>query len=68
MNSVQIETFILGMFNRCHEHHAFKIVLRDFLVTSREIAVDDAAFYVDEHEKELEEARNKKSQVPGLLR
>lgn len=68
MNIVQIETFILGMFNRCHEHQAFKIVLRDFLVTSKEIAVDDAAFYVDEREKELEEARNKKSQVPGLLR
>jgi exportin-1 len=68
MNNVQIETFVLGMFNRCHEHHAFKIVLRDFLVTSKEIAVDDAAFYVDEREKELEEARNKKSSVPGLLR
>jgi exportin-1 len=68
MNSVQIETFILGMFNRCHDHHAFKIVLRDFLVTSKEIAVDDAAFYVDEHEKEMDEARKKKSQVPGLLR
>lgn len=68
MKSVQIETFVLGMFNRCFDHGAFKLMLRDFLVTSKEIAVDNEAFYVDEREKELEEARKRKSLVPGLVR
>ena len=68
MKSMQIETFVIGMFNRCHDHGAFKLILRDFLVTSKEIAVDNEAFYVDEREKELEEARKRKSLVPGLVR
>ena len=67
MNKVQIEAFILGMFNRCADHAGFKVSLRDFLVTSKEIAVDNYAFYEDEREKEMQEARNKKAMVPGLI-
>jgi exportin-1 len=67
MNRVQIETFIIGMFNRCSNQQEFKITFRDFLVTSKEIAVDNVAFYAEEREKEIQEARNKKAMVPGLL-
>ena len=67
MNKVQIEAFILGMFNRSNDHAEFKISLRDFLVTSKEIAVDNFAFYADERDKELQEAQNKKAMVPGLI-
>ena len=67
MNRVQIEAFVLSMFNRCSNHSEFKICFRDFLVTSKEIAADNSAFYADEKEKELQEARNKKAMVPGLI-
>mmetsp|Transcript_16544 Transcript_16544/g.16480 ORF Transcript_16544/g.16480 Transcript_16544/m.16480 type:complete len:894 (-) Transcript_16544:18-2699(-) len=71
MNRVQIETLILSMFNRCNDQVSFKNVLRDFLVTTKEIAVDNESFYAEEREKEIEEARRliqeKKALVPGLL-
>lgn len=67
MNAVQIEAFVLALFNRCQDHVEFKSTLRDFLVTSKEIAMDNPAFYADDRDKELAEATRKKSLVPGLL-
>lgn len=71
MNRVQIETLILSMFNRCNDPVSFKNVLRDFLVTTKEIAADNESFYGEEREKEIEEARriihDKKVLVPGLI-
>jgi len=71
MNSVQIEALVLSMFNKCNEISGFKTALRDFLVNTKQIANDNEAFYAEEKEKEIEEAKRReqerKSQVPGLV-
>ena len=71
MNRTQIETIVLSLFNRCGDIKEFKQVLRDFLISSKEIAADTEALYTEEREKEIEEAKmmeqQRKAQVPGLL-
>ena len=48
---------MLSLFNRCGDIKEFKQVLRDFLISSKEIAADTEALYTEEREKEIEEAK-----------
>lgn len=35
LNKVQIETFVLNLFNFCFDHHQFKQTLRDLLISMK---------------------------------
>mmetsp|Transcript_14156 Transcript_14156/g.26635 ORF Transcript_14156/g.26635 Transcript_14156/m.26635 type:complete len:1075 (+) Transcript_14156:1490-4714(+) len=71
MKPTQIEALLIAMFNNCNDKDAFKTVVRDFLVNTREIAVDNEALYAEERQRELEIANAKaeelRKRVPGLV-
>ena len=71
MNRVQVEGILLGMFNKCREKELFKQVMRDFLISCKEVANDNEALYAEERQSEIEQAREierqRRLQVPGLM-
>ena len=71
MNRVQVEGILIGMFNKCQDKEAFKQVMRDFLISTKEVANDNEALYAEERQSEIDEARERerqrRMQVPGLM-
>lgn len=71
MNRVQVEGILLGMFNKSRDKEMFKQVMRDFLISCKEVANDNEALYAEERQSELEQARElerqRRLQVPGLM-
>ena len=65
-----MEAFVLALFNKCSDKTGFKTVLMDFIVNIKEISADDPAFYAEERDREIEEARRRENDrlmsVPGL--
>ena len=53
MNQVQIETYVINMFNRCNERENFMTTLRDLLVSLKEFAEDQDQLYQGEKEVSL---------------
>lgn len=56
---MQMEAFILALFNKCQDRGAFKTVLTDFIVNIKEISADDPAFYAEERDREVEESQRR---------
>jgi hypothetical protein len=50
LNSVQVESFIIRLFNTVQDYQQFKITLRDLLVSMKRHASSDDAFYTEEKE------------------
>jgi exportin-1 len=50
LNKVQVETFVLSMFNKCYKWEDFKTTVRDFLIEIKQFAHDDDALYVEERQ------------------
>lgn len=48
LNKVQIDTFVMAMFNKCYNKDAFKATLRDFLVNLKSFADKRDALYEEE--------------------
>lgn len=72
-NRVQIQTFVLNMFNKWHDKKEFVNTMRDFLVWLKEFAGNDQdELYKQERESALKEAQEKenlrKQAIPGLIR
>ena len=53
MNQIQIETFVINMFNRCNERENFITTLRDLLVSLKEFAEAEDQLYQGEKEVSL---------------
>jgi hypothetical protein len=48
LNKVQVETFVINLFNNCEDWKPFKELLRDLLVSMKNISCSDDAFYMEE--------------------
>lgn len=48
LNKVQVEAFVINLFNNCHDWKLFKELLRDLLVSMKSISCSDDAFYQEE--------------------
>ena len=48
LNKVQIETFVLNLFNNCNEWHPFKETLRDLLISMKSFSSSSDDFYEEE--------------------
>ena len=48
LNKVQVETFILKLFNTVYDWSEFKGTLRDLLISMKSFASTDDAFYEEE--------------------
>jgi len=72
LSSAQVRVFVLGLFDLNKDLPLFKSHLRDFLVQLKEFSSgDNADLYLEEKEKELEEARaaalRKATAIPGMI-
>jgi exportin-1 len=70
LNQNQIEAFCLGLFNKSYNYHDFKQLIRDFLINLKSFAGNNNELYLEEKNKEIEEAKKimqaKMSLIPGL--
>ena len=72
-NKVQIETFVLNMFNKWNDRKEFVNTMRDFLIWLKEYAGDDKDdLYKQEQQEAIKEAQEKenvrKQAIPGLIK
>ncbi len=73
-NRAQIQTFVESLFTLNTQYDKFRLNMRDFLISLREFAGDDAEVYRDLIEKEQREHeavqadRDRRSKVGGLLK
>ena len=58
------------MFNKSYDFHNFKVLIRDFLISLKSYSENNDALYIEEINKELDEAKKieekKKNFIPGL--
>jgi exportin-1 len=48
LNKIQIETFSIGLFNKCYNYHEFKILIRNFLTSLKSFAGENDELYEEE--------------------
>ena len=48
LNKVQIEAFVLNLFNYCYEWSDFKTTLRDLLISMKSFSSNNDEFYEEE--------------------
>lgn len=69
---VQIKQFVVGLFAFNDDFNKFKTHLRDFLISLKEFAGDNAELYAEEREQALQDAkaaeRDRAMKVGGLLK
>ena len=72
LNKVQVEAFVLKLFNTVYEWSEFKGTLRDLLISMKSFASTDDAFYEEERKealkKQQEMEQERKAAIPGLLK
>ncbi|KAH8899549.1 hypothetical protein GQ53DRAFT_315188 [Thozetella sp. PMI_491] len=68
----QIEQFVEGLFTLNTQYDKFRLALRDFLISLREFAGDNAELYLVEKEQQERDAKlaehERRSKVSGLLK
>ncbi|KAL2376328.1 hypothetical protein RJ035_008016, partial [Blastomyces gilchristii] len=68
----QIDKFVDGLFDFNDDFNKFKTHLRDFLISLKEFAGDNAELYAEEREQALRDAkmaeRDRQMKVGGLLK
>lgn len=71
-SSVQIQQFVSGLFAFNEDFNRFKTHLRDFLISLKEFAGDNAELYAEEREQAQADAkaaeRDRAMKVGGLLK
>ena len=72
LKEVQVQHFITGLFALNEDPNKFKTHVRDFLISLKEFAEDNAELYADDREKEKEDAalaeRERNMKVGGLIK
>ena len=68
----QIASFISNLFDSTEDLPKFKLILRDFLVSLKEFAGDNAELFTEDREKAAQDAkdleRSRAMKVGGLLK
>ncbi|KUL86542.1 hypothetical protein ZTR_04169 [Talaromyces verruculosus] len=72
LQEIQIKNFVIGLFAYNDDFTKFKTHLRDFLISLKEFAGDNAELYAEEREQALQDAkaaeRDRAMKVGGLLK
>jgi exportin-1 len=72
LQAQQITNFIRSLFESTEDHNKFKLILRDFLISLKEFAGDNAELYAEDREKAAQEQkdadRERAMKVGGLLK
>ncbi|GAB1313322.1 Karyopherin transporter [Madurella fahalii] len=72
LTPIQITTFVEGLFTLNTQYDKFRLALRDFLISLREFAGDNAELYQVEKEQQERDAKaaehERRSKVSGLLK
>ena len=71
-HSAQITSFVENLFQYNTQYDKFRLNLRDFLISLKEFADDNAELYVVEKEQQEQDARaadlERRAKVGGLLK
>ena len=71
-SSIQIENFIQGLFTLNTQYDKFRLNMRDFLISLKEFAGDNAELFVVEKEQQERDAKaadmERRQKVGGLLK
>jgi exportin-1 len=72
LQAAQITSFISNLFDSTEDLPKFKLILRDFLVSLKEFAGDNAELFIEDREKATQDAkdqeRSRAMKVGGLLK
>jgi len=72
LDRAQIQSFIESLFTLNTQYDKFRLTLRDFLISLREFAGDNAELYLVEKEQQERDAKqaehDRRSKVSGLLK
>lgn len=72
LKEIQIKQFVDGLFTLNDDFNKFKVHLRDFLISLKEFAGDNAELYAEEREQEQQNAklaeRERGLKVGGLIK
>lgn len=68
LNRVQVEAFVLKLFNTVYDWSQFKNTLRDLLISMKQFASANDAFYQEERDQQAALERERKQAIPGLIR
>ncbi|CAI2165301.1 1535_t:CDS:10 [Funneliformis geosporum] len=72
LQSVQVHSFVIGLFELNQDNTKFKLHLRDFLIQLKEFAGDNADLYLEEREAEAEQRKKTEMEnalkIPGLVK
>jgi exportin-1 len=70
LNSAQVETFAIQLFNNGEDWKQFKGTLRDLMISMRSFASQENEFYEHqmklEKDKAIKKEQEKKMMVPGM--
>lgn len=72
VNSAQINAFIESLVTLNNQYDKFRLTLRDFLISLKEFAGDNAELYIVEKEQEVRDKltadHERRAKVGGLLK
>ncbi|RGB35595.1 CRM1 C terminal-domain-containing protein [Rhizophagus diaphanus] len=72
LQSIQVQSFVMGLFELNQDNTKFKLHLRDFLIQLKEFAGDNADLYLEEREAEAEQRKRTEMEnalkIPGLVK
>jgi len=71
LNHIQVEGFVLKMFNNVNEWPQFKSTVRDLLISMKQFASTNDELYQEEKEAALKQSKQiemaRRSAIPGLI-
>ncbi|EJU05532.1 crm1 protein [Dacryopinax primogenitus] len=68
MSPIQIEQFVQNLWDFSADGARFKLAVRDFLITLKEFAGDNAELYREDKEMEVQKQRELQMRVPGMVK
>lgn len=68
LNRVQVETFVLKLFNTSGQWSDFKGNLRDLLVSMKQFASLNDALYAEERNQQIQVEQQRRQAIPGMQR
>ncbi|CAG8578666.1 1451_t:CDS:10, partial [Acaulospora morrowiae] len=72
LQTVQVQAFVMGLFELNQDFNRFKLHLRDFLIQLKEFSGDNADLYLEEREAEAELRKKTEMEnalkIPGLVK
>ncbi|KZO95767.1 hypothetical protein CALVIDRAFT_555521 [Calocera viscosa TUFC12733] len=68
MSPIQIDRFVQNLWDYSGDGGRFRLAVRDFLITLKEFAGDNAELFKEDKEMEVQKQREMQMRVPGMVK